>query len=185
MLNKIYEATKEEMQKSISNLQKEFFTLRSNRVSINILDSIKVDCYDSKMSLKEVATLTSVDATTLLISPYDKGMIKVIEKALQEANLGVNPNADAAGIKLFFPPMTSDQRAQIAKNAKAMSEKAKIAIRNIRQDSNNQVKKLEKDKEITSDELKKANEQIQKHTDTFIKKIEDITKQKEEEILKI
>lgn len=114
-----------------------------------------------------------------------KNLLKEIERSIQEANIGVNPNNDGETIKLFFPPMTTEQRKLIAKDAKAMGEKAKVAVRNIRQDANNKIKKLEKDKEISEDESKKAQEQIQKITDEAIKTIDESVKNKEDAILKV
>ncbi len=112
-------------------------------------------------------------------------MLKDIERTIQEANIGVNPNNDGETIKLFFPPMTSEQRKEIAKEAKNIGEKAKVAIRNIRKDSNDKVKKLEKDKAISEDEAKRGQEEIQKFTDEAVKKIDELVKHKEEELLKI
>ncbi|MFP6171046.1 ribosome recycling factor [Helicobacter pylori] len=185
MLQAIYNETKDLMQKSVQALNRDFSTLRSAKVSVNILDHIKVDYYGTPTALNQVGSVMSLDATTLQISPWEKNLLKEIERAIQEANIGVNPNNDGETIKLFFPPMTTDQRKLIAKDAKAMGEKAKVAVRNIRQDANNQVKKLEKDKEISEDESKKAQEQIQKITDEAIKKIDESVKNKEDAILKV
>lgn len=185
MLQDIYNNTKEHMQKSLQSLQKDFATLRSGRVSVSILDNIRVDYYGTPTPLAQVGSVIAQDATTIVINPWEKPLLKEIEKAIQEANIGVNPNADGECIKLFFPPMTSDQRKDIAKQAKAMGEKAKIAVRNIRQDSNNAIKKLEKDKAITTDESKKGADEIQKITDEHIKKIDSMVKTKEEEVMKV
>lgn len=185
MLQDIYENAKEYMQKSLQSLQKDFATLRSGRVSVNILDNVRVDYYGTQTQLSQVGNIIAQDATTIVINPWEKPLLKDIEKAIQEANIGVNPNNDGECIKLFFPPMTSEQRKDIAKQAKAMGEKAKIAIRNIRQDSNNAIKKLEKEKAITTDESKKGSDEIQKITDEYIKKIDAMVKTKEEEILKV
>lgn len=185
MLQDIYKNTREHMQKSLQSLQKDFATLRSGRVSINILDNVRVDYYGTQTPLSQVGNIIAQDATTIIINPWEKPLLKEIEKSIQEANLGVNPNTDGECIKLFFPPMTSEQRKDIAKQAKAMGEKAKIAVRNIRQDSNNAIKKLEKEKTITSDESKKGAEEIQKITDEHIKKIDIMVKTKEEEIMKV
>lgn len=185
MLQDIYKNTKEHMQKSLQSLQKDFATLRSGRVSVNILDNVRVDYYGTPTPLAQVGNIITQDATTIIINPWDKLLLKDIEKAIQEANIGVNPNTDGECIKLFFPPMTSDQRKDIAKQARAMGEKAKIAVRNIRQDSNNGIKKLEKDKNITTDESKKGTDEIQKITDEHIKKIDTMVKTKEEEVMKV
>ncbi|PAF47079.1 ribosome recycling factor [Helicobacter sp. 12S02634-8] len=185
MLKDIYTQTKDHMDKTLQALRRDFGTLRSAKVSISILDNIRINYYDTPTPLNQVGSVIAQDATTIAITPWEKSLIKDIERAIQEANIGVNPNSDSESIKLFFPPMTQEQRKEIAKEAKAMGEKAKIAIRNIRQDSNNQIKKLEKDKTITEDEGKKALEEIQKYTDEFSKKIDDMTKNKEEEVMKI
>lgn len=177
--------TKDSMQKCLQALQRDFTTLRSNRVNISILDNVKVDYYGVPSNLSQVSNVIASDANTIVITPWEKNLLKAIEKALQEANLGVNPNSNGENIKLFFPPMTTDQRKEIAKQAKAMGEKIKIAIRNVRQDSNNAIKKLEKDKIITTDESKKSVDEVQKITDEHIKKVDSLTKAKEEEILKI
>lgn len=185
MLKDIYINTKNHMDKTIEALRKDFTTLRSSKVSINILDNVKINYYDTPTPLNQVGSVIAQDATTIVITPWEKNLLKDIERAIQEANIGVNPNSDGENVKLFFPPMTQDQRKEIAKDAKAMGEKAKIAIRNIRQDSNSQIKKLEKDKSITEDEAKKGLDEIQKYTDEYVKKIDENTKNKEEEVLKI
>ncbi|WP_104697234.1 MULTISPECIES: ribosome recycling factor [unclassified Helicobacter] len=185
MLQEIFTHAKSHMEKSVESLKRDFSTLRSGKVSVSILDNIKVDYYSSPTPLNQVGSVIAQDATTIIITPWEKNLLKEIERAIQEANIGVNPNSDGEAIKLFFPPMTQEQRKEIAKDAKGMGEKAKIAIRNIRQECNNQIKKLEKDKTITEDESKKAQENIQSYTDEFVKKIEDLTKNKEEEVMKV
>ena len=185
MLNEIYNQTKTSMTKTIDSLKRDFSTLRSGKVSIAILDNIRVDYYGTPTPLNQIGSVIATDATTIVITPWEKTLIKEVEKAIQEANIGVNPNSDSETIKLFFPPMTQEQRKEVAKEAKAMGEKAKVAIRNVRQDSNNAIKKLEKDKEITEDISKKGQDEIQKYTDEFVKKIDEMVKTKEEEVMKI
>lgn len=185
MLKDIYTHTKNHMEKTLEALHRDFGTLRSGKVSINILDNVRVSYYDTPTPLNQVGSVIAQDATTIVINPWEKNLLKDIERAIQEANIGVNPNSDGDSIKLFFPPMTQEQRKEIAKEAKSMGEKAKIAVRNIRQDANNQVKKLEKEKEITEDESKKGLDEIQKYTDEYVKKIDDTTKRKEEEVMKV
>ncbi|MDE7174904.1 MAG: ribosome recycling factor [Helicobacter sp.] len=184
-LQEIYTHTKETMNKSIEAMKKEFGTLRSGKVSIAILDSIRIDYYDTPTPLNQVGSVIAQDASTIVITPWEKNLLKDIERAIQEANIGVNPNNDGETIKLFFPPMTSEQRKEIAKEAKNIGEKAKVAIRNIRKDSNDKVKKLEKDKAISEDDAKRGQEEIQKFTDEAVKKIDELVKHKEEELLKI
>ena len=185
MLNEIYDHTEEHMQKSIDALKRDFATLRTGKVTTTIVDNIRVDYYGTPTALNQVGNVIAIDATTISITPWEKSLLSVIEKAIQEANIGVNPNNDGDFIKLFFPPMTSEQRQEIVKQAKAMSEKAKIAIRNIRKENNDAVKKLEKKKDIGEDEGKKAHEHIQKITDEYIARIDETLKTKETDILKV
>ncbi len=185
MLNEIYDNTEEHMQKSIDALRRDFATLRTGKVTTTIVDNIRVDYYGTPTALNQVGNVIATDATTISITPWEKSLLSVIEKAIQEANIGVNPNNDGDFIKLFFPPMTSEQRQEIVKQAKAMSEKAKIAIRNIRKENNDSVKKLEKDKEVSEDEMKKGLDHVQKLTDDYINKIEETLKIKEIDILKV
>jgi len=184
-LNEIKDKTSESMQKSIESLKKDFTTLRTGKVSTVILDNVMVDYYGTATSLNQVATVLATDATTITISPWEKNLLKDIEKALQSANIGVNPNNDGENIKLFFPPMTVEQRKENVKKAKAMVEKAKIAIRNIRKDANNKIKNLEKEKDITEDESKKSHEDIQKLTDNFTSQSDSLLKSKEAELMKV
>ncbi|MFA6757479.1 MAG: ribosome recycling factor [Sulfurospirillaceae bacterium] len=185
MLNEVYSEQKEGASRAIDALRREFGTLRSGKVSISILDNIQVDYYGTMTPLNQVATILAVDAITISITPWEKSMLKPIESAISGANIGVNPNNDGESVKLYFPPMTVEQRQESAKKAKAMGEKAKVAIRNIRKDANDKVKKFEKDKEITEDESKKAQDEVQKITDSFVDKIDGLVKEKESELLKV
>lgn len=185
MLNEIYKNTKEHMQKSLDSLKRDFSTLRSGKVSTMILDNIKIDYYGTPTPLNQVGSVIAQDASTIIITPWEKSLLKDIERAIAEANIGVNPNSDSECVKLFFPPMTKEQRQNIAKEAKSMGEKAKIALRNIRQDSNNSIKKLEKDKQITEDGSKNAQNEIQKYTNESVQKVDEMVKNKENEILKV
>lgn len=185
ILKSIYEQTQSSMNKTIESLKRDFGTLRSGKVSIAILDNIRINYYQTPTPLNQVGSIIATDATTITITPWEKPLLKEIEKSIQEANIGVNPNNDGENIKLFFPPMTQEQRKEVAKDARGMGEKAKIAIRNVRQESNNEIKKLEKDKEITEDMSKKAQDEIQKFTNDFVKKIDEMVKHKEEEVMKV
>ena len=185
MLNEIYEQTKENMQKSIDALKRDFATLRTGKVTTGIVDNIKVDYYGTMTALNQVGNVIATDATTISITPWEKSLLPAIEKAIQEANIGVNPNNDGDFIKLFFPPMTSEQRQEIVKQAKGMVEHAKVSVRNVRKDANDKIKKLEKDKEISEDDSKKAQDQIQKFTDEYIAKVDETFKAKEADILKV
>ena len=185
MVNEIFEQTAANMEKSIEALKRDFSTLRTGKVTTGIVDNIKVDYYGTMTALTQVGNVIATDATTISITPWEKTLLPAIEKAIQEANIGVNPNNDGDFIKLFFPPMTSEQRQEIVKQAKGMVENAKVAIRNVRKDGNDKIKKLEKAKEISEDESKKAQEQIQKITDEFVAKVDETFKAKEADILKV
>ncbi len=185
MLNEIYDHTQEQMQKSIDALKRDFSTLRTGKVNTNIVDNIKVNYYGTPTALNQVGSVIVTDATTISITPWEKNLLSDIEKAIQEANIGVNPNNDGDFIKLFFPAMTSEQRQEIVKQAKSMAEKAKIAIRNIRKDGNDKIKKLEKAKDISEDDSKRGQDEIQKITDKNVAEIESIFTAKEADILKV
>lgn len=185
MTDEIFEQTTANMEKSIDALKRDFATLRTGKVTTGIVDNIKVDYYGTMTALNQVGNVIATDATTISITPWEKTLLPDIEKAIQEANIGVNPNNDGDFIKLFFPPMTSEQRQEIVKQAKGMVENAKIAIRNVRKDGNDKVKKLEKDKEVSEDESKKAQDQVQKITDDHIAKVDEAFKTKEADILKV
>lgn len=184
-LDEIYLDQQEHVEKSLDALKKDFITIRSGAVSVSILDSVKVDYYGTPTALNQVATVLASDATTISVSPWEKNLLKDIEHAIAQANIGVNPNSNGESIQLFFPPMTTEQRAENAKQAKVMGEKSKVAIRNIRKDANDKVKKLEKAKEITEDESKKAQDEVQKITDKAVASVEALVKAKEAELLKI
>ncbi len=185
MINEIFEHAEEHMDKSIEALKRDFASLRTGKVTTSIVDNIKVDYYGTPTPLNQVGSVIATDATTISITPWEKNLLNDIERAIQEANIGVNPNNDGDFIKLFFPPMTSEQRQEIVKQAKAMAENARVAVRNVRKDANNKIKKLEKDKEISEDESKKAQDEIQKITDAHIAKIDELFKAKEADILKV
>jgi ribosome recycling factor len=185
MLEEIFEEAKDHMAKSLEAMKRDFATLRTGKVTTQIVDGIKVDYYGTPTPLNQVGSVVVQDATTIAINPWEKSMLPAIEKAIQEANIGVNPNNDGDFIKLFFPPMTVEQRQEIVKQAKQMAEKAKVAIRNVRKEANNKIKRLEHDKEISEDEMKRALEQVQKLTDEFIAKVDESLKAKEADILRV
>ncbi len=185
MLNEIYETCEKKMQGSIEHMQREFKTLRTGKVTTSVLDGVKIDYYGTPTPLDQVGSVLASDATTIVINPWEKNLLADIENAIQAANIGVNPNNDGDQIKLFFPPMTVEQRQESVKKMKAMGENAKVSIRNDRRDANDKIKKLEKEKEITQDESKSAQDNIQKITDKYIANVDKILKDKEAEILKV
>ena len=185
MLEKIFNECEEKMQSSVEHMQREFKTLRTGKVTTNVLDNVKIDYYGTPTPLDQVGSVIATDATTIVVNPWEKNLLKDIESAIQSANIGVNPNSDGEQIKLFFPAMTVEQRQEAVKQMKGMGEDAKVSIRNDRKHSNDKIKKLEKDKEITQDDSKSAQDNIQKTTDKFITNIDSILKDKEAEILKV
>jgi len=185
MLDEIYQECEMDMEGAIEHMQNQFKTLRTGKVTTQVLDGIKVDYYGAPTPLSQVATVLATDATTITVSPWEKPLLGDIESAISKANIGVNPNNDGEQIKLFFPPMTVEQRQENVKKLKKMGEDAKVAVRNDRRKANDAVKKLEKDKEITEDDSKRAQENIQKITDKMVAKIDEILKQKEQAIMTV
>ncbi len=185
MINEIVDACTQEMQGSIEHMRRDFKTLRTGKVLISVLDNVKIDYYGTPTPLDQIGSVIATDATTIVINPWEKNLLSDVESAIFAANIGVSPNSDGDVIKLFFPPMTVDQRKESVKQMKGMGENAKVSIRNDRRDANDKVKKLEKDKEITQDDSKSAQDSIQKITDKFITQIDGILRDKESEILKV
>lgn len=173
------------MQKSIENLKKDFSRVRTGRASAALLDGISVEYYGSPMPVNQVATITIPEARLILIQPWEKNMLGPIEKVIQTSNLGLNPQNDGNVIRLPIPALTEDRRKELYKSCKKISEDCKVAIRNIRRDGNEKLKKAEKDKQITQDEQKINLEEIQKLTDKFIKQVDDQLVIKEKEIMEI
>ena len=184
-MNEVFEFAREHMQKSIEALKKDLNTLRTGKVSIHVLDGVKVEYYGAPTPLNQVANITATDATTIVVNPWDKSVIKDIERAIQEANVGANPNNDGENIKLYFPPMTEEERKKQAKKAKEFAEKAKIAIRNIRREANDEIKSMFKEKLITEDEERRGLEEVQKITDEFVAKVDEVVNKKIDDVMKV
>ncbi|MBL0707890.1 MAG: ribosome recycling factor [Sulfurimonas sp.] len=185
MLNEIYNSCETKMTSSIEHMQRDFKTLRTGKVTTSVLDNVKIDYYGTPTSLDQVGSVIAVDATTIVVNPWEKNLLPTIESAISAGNVGASPNNDGDLIKLYFPAMTVEQRKESVKQMKGMGENAKVSIRNDRKNANDQIKKLEKDKEVTQDESKSAQDAVQKTTDKFTTKIETILKDKEAEILKV
>ncbi len=185
MLEEIYNECEEKMNSSVGHMHRDFKTLRTGKVTTAVLENVKIDYYGTPTPLDQVGSVLATDATTIVVNPWEKNLLGDIESAIAAANIGVNPNNDGDQIKLFFPPMTVEQRQDTVKKMKGIGEDTKVSIRNDRKHSNDKIKKLEKDKEITTDESKTAQEKIQKITDTFTVQIDSILKDKEQEILKV
>ena len=174
---------KDEMQKRIGAFDKDLTRVRTGRASINMIDGIKVDYYGSLSPLSQVATLSTPDARTILISPFEKKLIQEIEKAIMKADLGLQPNNDGVVVRIPIPQLTEERRKDIVKQLKKMGEEAKVLIRHIRRDINEEVKKAEKAKEITEDESKGFQDEVQKLTDGNIKLLDDKMAKKEKEVM--
>lgn len=185
MLNEVYQFCEEQMQKGVDHMLSDFRTLRTGKVTTKILDNIRVESYGSLVPLEQAASVLATDATTITISPWEKSMLSVIERAIMKADIGVNPNNNGTDVKLFFPPMTVEQRQESAKKARGMAEEAKVAVRNDRKKANDKIKVFEKDKLITQDESKVAQDKVQKITDKFTAKIDELLKNKEQELLTV
>lgn len=185
MLNDIYEEAEMKMDDSIEAMKRDFHTLRTGKVTTAVLDNVKVEYYGSMTALNQVANVIAADANTIRISPFEKSILNDIEQAIQKANIGVNPNNDGDFIILNFPPMSTDQRLETVKQAKGKAEHAKVAVRNNRKSANDDIKKLEKEKEVSEDESKSAQDKIQKITDKFIAEIDSLLKEKEKDITTI
>ena len=183
-INFIIESTKESMEGSIMHLEKEFLNIRAGKASPAMLGSVFVDYYGSSTPLSQVAKLSVPDARTITLQPFEKNMLHTIEKAIMIANIGFNPMNNGDVIIISVPPLTEERRKDLAKQAKIESEDAKIGVRNVRKDANTDIKKLEK--EGTSEDIcKTAEDSIQKLTDTYIRKIEELLVAKEAEIMKV
>lgn len=179
---KVYE---DKMEKSINAMMEEFASIRAGRANPHVLDKIKVDYYGSPTPIQQVGNISVPEARMILIQPWEKSLIKPIEKAIQSSDLGINPSNDGSVIRLVFPELTEDRRKELAKDVKKKGEAAKVAVRNIRRDANDAFKKQEKNNEISEDDLKDATEQIQKITDKAIEKIDKAVENKTKEILTV
>ncbi len=173
------------MDKSLEHLQEEFGAVRAGRANAKVLDRITVEYYGSETPLNGVATISSPDARTLVISPWDTKLLKDIQKAIQVSDLGINPQNDGRVIRLVFPQLTEDRRKELVKQIKKYAEEAKVAMRNIRRDGMDYVKKLKKNSEIIEDDQKKAEKDLQDLLDKYIKKVDDATAVKEKELMAI
>ena len=175
----------EKMEKTLNNLLEEYAGIRAGRANPHVLDKIKVDYYGSPTPIQQVGNISVPEARIIVIQPWEKSLLKAIEKAIQVSDLGINPNNDGTCIRLVFPEMTEDRRKELSKDVKKKGENAKVAIRNIRRDANDTFKKMEKNDEITEDELKEATDKMQKITDKAIEKVDKAVENKTKEILTV
>lgn len=183
----VFEEAEERMEKSIDSLSKQLASLRAGRATPGMLSRVFVDYYDVPTPLSQLAGVSVQGSTSLVVDPYDKSSLKLIEKAIIESDVGIMPSNDGDKIRLNVPAMTEEKRKEMVKTAKSIAEDAKVALRNIRRDSVDNVKKLAKDKDmgISEDMEKDALESIQKLVDGFVKKVDDVTAKKEKDIMKV
>ncbi|MFV0421135.1 ribosome recycling factor [Oleidesulfovibrio sp.] len=175
----------ERMEKAIAALDREFGRLRTGRASTSLVDSIKVDYYGTPTPINQLASVAVPDSRTLTIQPWDRGAFNLVEKAIMQSDLGLTPVNDGKIIRISIPPLTEERRKELVKLAKKYTEDAKVAVRNIRRDANEQIKKLEKDKEITEDDLKHGQDEVQKLTDSYVAKSDKVLATKEKEIMEV
>ena len=171
--------------KTIEALKSQFASVRAGRANASVLDRINVEYYGAETPIGQVATIASPDPRTLTISPWDTTLLKAIEKAIQASDLGINPQNDGRLIRLSFPMLTEERRKDLTKQVKKYGEEGKIAIRNIRRDAMEAAKKQQKKNEITEDDLKEIEKTVQDLTDQYIKKIDDLTAEKDKELMAI
>ena len=184
-LDELFVNVEEKMEKAIEQLNREFKTVRTGRANPNILDRVHVDYYGAPTPLRQMAQVTVQDGTTLVIAPFDKSILKEVEKALTKAELGVMPNNDGIVIRMIFPPLTEERRKETAKEVKKFGEESKVAIRNVRRDMTDALKKLEKSENLPEDVVKDNQDKIQKLTDKYTSKIESMVSEKEKEVLTV
>ncbi|MBN1603618.1 MAG: ribosome recycling factor [Chitinispirillaceae bacterium] len=177
--------TNQRMSKAIDSLKKDLTRIRTGRATPALLDGLTVDYYGSQIAIAQVANISVPDARMVVVQPWEKNMLTPIEKAIQTSDLNLNPQNDGNLIRLPIPPLSEERRKDLFKNCKKVGEENKVAIRNIRRDQNEKIKKAEKDKLVTQDESKKGQDEIQKITDKFIKSIDDLLAIKEKEIMEV
>jgi ribosome recycling factor len=182
-VNQHLEDLKKRMDKTFKTFKEELSHIRTSRASIALLEGIKVDCYGTKMSIPQIATVNIIEGRVLVIQPWDPNLLKEIEKAIQKSDLGVTPTSDGKSLKLVLPPLTEERRKELLKIAGKLAEEARIAIRNIRRDVLEKFKVAKKNKEISEDDYIRLEKEVQKITDEFIKKIDQALAEKEKEIL--
>lgn len=185
MIKEIYQDAKDRMSKSIDVFHEDLNSIRAGRANPTLLDRIEADYYGVMTPIKQLGNISAPEPRMILIQPWDANVISAIEKAIQVSDLGLNPSNDGKVIRLVIPQLTEERRKELIKVVSKNSEEAKVNIRNIRRDSIDKVKSLEKNKEITEDDRREAEDEIQKITDSYIKKIEEIQSNKEKELIEI
>ncbi len=185
MLDKIIHETEDKMKKAVEFTRQELTKLRSGKATVAILDDIKIDYYGKKMPIAQTASISTPDAHLITVQPWDKTIIHEVEKAILAANIGLTPASDGTVIRLPVPPLTEERRKELVKVAKKFAEDGRITVRNIRRDSNEHLKKAEKDEHVAEDERKHGEAEVQKLTDRYIKQLDDLLAVKEKEIMEV
>ena len=185
MIRDVIQKTKARMDKAVEDLRRELSGVRSGRASISLLDHITVEYYGAPTPLNQVATLSVPEPTLITAQPWDLSVLPAIEKAIRSSDLGLNPGNDGKLIRIPIPPLTEERRRQLAKHVGKVLEDHRTAIRNIRRDENEVIKKMLKDKQVSEDDERKALDEVQKLTDQYTAKVEELAKKKEEEILTV
>ncbi len=185
MAEKIYNDTEEKMKKSYQSIQREFSTLRTGKATSSLLDSVRVDYHGTIMPLNQLASISVPEARLLIVQAWDKSVVGEISKGIQKADLGLNPQIEGNIIRLPIPPLNEERRKELVKHCRRIAEEGKVAVRNIRRDANEHLKKAEKDKLINEDDHKKGAEKIQKLTDHYISMVDDLMSVKEKEIMEV
>lgn len=181
----VFQTARDKMGKSINALKSEYASIRANRATAAVLDKITVDYYGTQTPIQQLAAISVTEARILCIQPWDVSTLHPIEKAIQTSDLGINPQNDGRIIRLVFPPLTEDKRREIVKDVKKLAEESKIAIRSIRRDCIDKLKKMQKASEITEDDLKQGEKELQDITDKFIKDVDAVSADKEKEVMEI
>ncbi|WP_353740522.1 ribosome recycling factor [Desulfoferrobacter suflitae] len=184
-MNDVYEDARDRMQKALESLERDYKRLRTGRASVALVDGIRVEYYGTSTPLNQLATLTIPEPRTIMIQPWDTTIVGEVEKAILKSELGLTPMNDGKIIRINVPPLTEERRRDLVKIIKKMAEEAKVAVRNIRRDANEMIKDLKKEKEISEDDQFRAQDEIQKITDTFIGNIDAAYNNKETEVLEI
>jgi len=184
-MREVIAIAEEKMEKTVASLRDGFATLRTGRASASLFDKIRVDCYGDKSPLNQVANISVPEARLIVIQPWDKNLIGEIEKAIRSSELSLNPSNDGKVIRISVPTLTEERRKELVKLAKNQAEQSRVAIRNIRRDGNDELKKLLKDSSITEDDEKKGGEDLQKLTDGFIGRVNQVLEEKETEIMEV
>jgi ribosome recycling factor len=185
MLEEVYQEVEHKMERSLVALRRDLARIRTGRASLALLDSITVDYYGTHTPLNQLATLAVPESRLITIQPWDKSQLGLIEKAIQKSDLGLTPVNDGKLIRLAIPPLTEERRKDLVKQVKKIGEEAKVALRNIRREGNDSLKAMEKTKQVSEDDHRRGQEQVQKTTDGFITKVDEILQAKEREILEV